>query len=847
MPYQKYSTVRICVVFSIGRFIDIAFSLSINSFSSEGAFKFINDDVITEVECFVRDELLDLLKQSRNIDHNVMSCFYGKFAAKPNQFQFSHDEKCLILSLVQYNNEPHGVNDLSTVLADLDLQEKRKPNKSSSRWYFENNNCENSDIHFDDVDHFDQTNEIESQNESQNETQTHYVLNRLLETANQNKLRHKAGYRFYPDVKQWAVGLRNIAGPTAYTMLQKNLDLALPSLSTVNYLMHNKGPAMIEGVPRLKELRIYLLERNMPLTICLSEDATNIENRVQYDSKKNILVGFVPPLDQNGMPIPLMFKARHAEEIVQHFCNNIPTSTSIITVMAQPIGNAPPFCLLAFGTDTKFVGEDVAKRWNYLINELNKIGINVLTFSSDSDSKYNRAMRKNAQLGCKSVTFDAGWFKCGGDVVQIPYYVQDTPHLVGKLRNLLVKTLRYPEMLQFGNYFIQLNHLQFLLNHVPKDQHQLTQTILRPEDKQNFASVLRICDQRVRQLLLDHVEGSAGTVKFLEIIQNFHDSYMDTTLSSLDRVSKLWYSTFLARIWRQYVLKKPNRTLRDNFITWNTFSCMEHNAHAMVLIILFLNTSNQPNLFKPWLYSSQPCEGFYRILRSFTPCFSQVTNCTVKEMLYRIHRIGLQNDISNDSSNKFIFPNKLKAKYQERTNDSTLPNKSEILQEILAAKTKAIDDAITLGLMNENERSKIDLDSHIEPYSRKTTRSRQKESFEDEMGHYSSDQSSEAIFGQLEHTSLKNFAYKFGEEPIDEKSQYTDIFGGDKRIVIKKMSLCWFLRKGGPKLSSDRLLRVQNKTSKMKCKKRKCAPVKHFPRRFIQPKFNQRKKGNNNK
>lgn len=769
---------------------------------------------------------------NRNIDREVMSCFYGEYAAEPNKFQFSHDERCLILSLVQHNNESCGANDLSNKFAELELREKTKPPKCSSTWYF---NCESSDIDLDDADHLHQIDEIESPNE----TQTHYVLNRLLRTANQNEMRHKSGYRFYPDVKQWAVGLRNIAGPTAYIMLQKNLELALPSLSTVNYLLHNKGPAMIEGVPRLKELRIYLEERKLPLTVCLSEDATKIENRVQYDSKKNILVGFVPPLDQNGMPIPLTFKARHAEEIVQHFCNNNNTSTNIITVMAQPIGNAPPFCVLVFGTDDIFVAEDIAKRWNYLKDELKKIGIDVLTFSSDSDSKFNRAMRKNSHLGCKSVTFDAAWFKCGGDVTSIPYYVQDTPHLVGKMRNLLVKTLRYPEMLQFGNYIIKLNHLEFLLNHFPKDQHQLTETILRPEDKQNFASVLRICDEKVRHLLLDHVQGSAGTVKYLEIIQNFHDSYMNTTLSPLERVSKLWYSTFLARIWRQFVLKKPNKTLRDNFITSNTFSCMEHNAHAMVLIILFLRASNQPNLFKPWLYSSQPCEGFYRLLRSFTPCFSQVTNCTVKEMLYRIHRIGLQNDISNDSSNKIIFPDKLKAKYHERTNDFTLPSKDEILQEIIEAKTKAVDDAIILGLMNEKERRNIDLDCHIEPYSRKSTKSKRGQR---EEINFSSDQSSEAIFEQLQHTSLKNFAYKFGEDPIDEKSQYTEIFGSDRRIVIKKMSLCWFLRKSEPKLSSDRLLRVQHKSSKMKCKTRKRVPVKHFPRRYIQPKFNQRKK-----
>lgn len=265
---------------------------------------------------------------------------------------------------------------------------------------------------------------------------------------------------------------------------------------------------------------------------------------------------------------------------------------------------------------------------------------------------------------------------------------------------------------------------------------------------------------------------------------------------------------------------------------------MEHNAHAMVLIILFLNASNQPHLFKPWLYSSQPCEGFYRQLRSFTPCFSQITNCTVKEMLYRIHRIGLQNDISNDSSNNIIFPEKLKKKNHEQANDFTLPIKDEISTEIFKAKTKAIDDAITLGLMNENERTNIDLDCHIASYSPKSTKS-SKNYVQDESQF--SDQSSGDIFGQLMHTSLKNFAYKFGENPIDQKSQYTEIFGSKSRIIIKKMSLCWFLRKNGPKLSSDRLLRVQNKSAKSGCNKRNYVPVQHL-RRYIQSKYSKKTK-----
>lgn len=828
ISHKKYSSVcklthKIAMVVL---YIPFFYFFSNNSFSSFGSFKCIDDRVISDIESFARHDLLDLLKDNRQVDNEVMSYFYGDFATEPNNFRFSQDERCLILSLVQHVNESSGIDDLNNEFEKLSLQAENMSRISGLTWYFKH--FQNSDINFNAIDE----NEIEIEPQIDKiETQTHYVLQKLLETANQNHSRPKAGRRFNREVKQWALSLRIIAGPTGYSMVQKNLELALPSLSRINYHMHNKGPMIIEGVPRFEELKIYLNERNMPPIVSLSEDATRIENRVQYDSKKNILVGFVPPLNQNGMPIPLVFKARHTDEIVQHFCNNTPTSTNIITIMAQPIGNAPSFCLLVFGTKNEFVGEDVARRWNYLTDQLKLIGINVLTISSDSDPKYNRAMRKNSHLGCQSKTFDGEWFKCGDGDATIPYYVQDTPHTVCKLRNILIKTRKYPQMLKFGVFYIQLAHLQFVLDHFPKDYHQLTQTILKPEDRQNFSSVLRICDHKVLQLLRDNVENSAATVKYLEIIRDFHDAYMDESISPLDRISKLWYSIFLVRIWRQYVLKTPHLTLRDNFITWNTFSCMEHNAHAMVQIILFLKATNQPKYFKPWLYSSQPCEGFYRLIRSFTPCFSQVTNCTVKDFLHRVHKIELQKEISSDSSNNFIFSEKIKTKNDTQTNDFLLPNKNEILQTILKAKKEAIDNAIGFGLINENERN-VDLVCHIMPWTPKASKL-----IEDEV----MNESIELVLEQLKHTKLKNFADEFGEEPIDTTSQYTEIFGSVERIIIKKMSLCWLLRKDGQKLSSDRLLRVQIKSAKMKCNKRKRAPVKHFSNRYTWLQFNKRK------
>lgn len=137
--------------------------------------------------------------------------------------------------------------------------------------------------------------------------------------------------------------------------------------------------------------------------MALSEDATRIEGKVQYDVRTNQLIGFILPINSDsGLPIPFTFKVRSANEIVEHFSNQNPTANYVNTVMAKPVGNAPAFCLLIFGSDSKFTAREVANRWEHIISELEKLNISVLSVSSDSDPRYNSAMRQKSFLGSKS-------------------------------------------------------------------------------------------------------------------------------------------------------------------------------------------------------------------------------------------------------------------------------------------------------------------------------------------------------------------------------------------------------------------------------------------------------------
>lgn len=330
---------------------------------------------------------------------------------------------------------------------------------------------------------------LKQNSKNQYVTKSHFFLSKLLFAAEKNSKRAKEGYRYEHDIKLFSAYLRMIVGPLAFESIHRNLEAAIPSLPSTNRYIRKYKSHITEGILRYGELKLYLEKRKLPLVVSLSEDATRIVDKVQYDATTNQLIGFVPPLNkQNGLHIPFKFPARSADEILNHFKSGHPVSSFMIVIMAQPIANAPPFCLLIFGTDNKHSAEDVSNRWNHITAELKKVGIDVLTIASDSDPKYNAAMRKMSKLGqCISYPRD---MNIGG-----PFCIQDIIHIATKLRNFLLRFKWNGHILPFGKYFVDLEHLYELINTVGKDRHFLTHSILNPTDRQNFQSVRRMCSQ----------------------------------------------------------------------------------------------------------------------------------------------------------------------------------------------------------------------------------------------------------------------------------------------------------------------------------------------------------------
>lgn len=202
-----------------------------------------------------------------------------------------------------------------------------------------------------------------------------------------NGCKNKHAYRHDEVAKKFAAYIKIIGGPLLYEFIHANLSTMVPSPTTVDRFIYDKDPKIAEGYLRVDELTKYLEDRKLPLVVWVEEDATRNIGKISYDDSSNQLVGFVPPLDKNGMPKQHSFPARTAAEIEDHFLKNV-VGTSTYTIIAQPLAeNVPPFPLTLFSTDNKFTSVDVLNRWTFIKQELKRNGITCAGFSTDGDTK----------------------------------------------------------------------------------------------------------------------------------------------------------------------------------------------------------------------------------------------------------------------------------------------------------------------------------------------------------------------------------------------------------------------------------------------------------------------------
>ena len=190
-----------------------------------------------------------------------------------------------------------------------------------------------------------------------------------MSNAERNVSKHPQGRRHSLVVKKFATSLFLYAGSIAYNLIHQNMPTALPSLRTIPSSIHSQYHRISEGEFQFDELATFLSKCDALNVTAISEDATRLLNRVEWDSETNRLVGFVLPCDNNGLPIVDSFLALSLEGIEENFRTQEISKFANVFVAQCVCKEVPAFCLACIGTNNCFTATQVLKRWQYIYVE----------------------------------------------------------------------------------------------------------------------------------------------------------------------------------------------------------------------------------------------------------------------------------------------------------------------------------------------------------------------------------------------------------------------------------------------------------------------------------------------
>lgn len=374
-------------------------------------------------------------------------------------------------------------------------------------------------------------------------------------------------------------------------------------------------------------------------------------------------------------------------------------------------------------------------------------------------------------------------------------FLQDIVHIGTKLRNRLLDSVIF---LLIGNKVASVSHLKILINTVSKSIHGLVYSTICPDDRQNYNSLERIMDTRVREALTTYILGSEGTIEFIRICHEVTSSLYDDNLPPLARLLRIWRSTYFLRGWRFWLKKTDGVDLETNFISTNAYQCIELNAKNLVILMKKFREEGLTQLFHPTLYNSQPCEEAFRKLRSMGTLNFTKINFSLLELTHLIGRIELMDDIMNFklADVDVRFPRKPINK--AKLNQFELPTDSEINNTIQEARKRAVEDfkmfemfvterdiekcklkQVDVCLCPPNGRADVD---HID------------------LGIASTDKSH-----LIDHDYIKDYS----KHDRKECNSFVSVASTNGEKTVRKKTLVWSLSNSSNKLSSDRLRRVQ--------------------------------------
>lgn len=420
--------------------------------------------------------------------------------------------------------------------------------------------------------------------------------------------------------------------------------------------------------------------------VIISEDATRISNRVEYDSDSNQLFGLQPELDMiTGLTKQNFFKISTPSNFLS-MLTEYRSAPYLQVVTAKPMTIGSPARIIAvFPTDNRYTTQIVISRWNEFKKLFKKHDINI-RMSSDADPRLLGAMKKMSSFG-KTYNIRGLCMPLLCDIDSDVKSLSDPFHLLNNFKNRMYDLTG---KLKVGKFYVSMNFLKIMVNNpnVSKNDHLLSNqdigTFDTTKDKMNTTSTRKICEPQVIELL-KVVPGSEGTVAYLQIMRAIYDAFIDPEKNDMERLYSGFWALSMIRRWRNNIEVGS----REMFITNVNWACLELNVAYLYEMV----KKGKGKFIIIW--NSQYCEETFRTLRAMTPSGLTQINFTLMEALERLCRVQKMHEIATELKDIFTFPENIKMK-SDISKNSVIRTEPPSLASCHATILKAHKDARAL-------------------------------------------------------------------------------------------------------------------------------------------------------
>lgn len=210
----------------------------------------------------------------------------------------------------------------------------------------------------------------------------------------------------------------------------------------------------------------------------------------------------------------------------------------------------------------------------------------------------------------------------------------------------------------------------------------------------DFRNIEKIVSDKVL-VLLRQIPRSNGIISYLMLIKKVLVAFCNPETNSNERLKSAVFCVEFLRLWKQDCINKGHNNKDSHFVTQNIFDGIELN---LIMIISLIINAKEKNIHQ---MSSQVCENFFRLLRSFTTIESTVVNFTLKGIISRMEKILFVENVSFKLRDVMHFENLSEPDNPNNNNNQYKLSMNEIQNSICAGRIEAKNEARSLKMCQE--------------------------------------------------------------------------------------------------------------------------------------------------